>query len=198
MSLDLNATDPSVAKAMEALSAEQRVALCARIAERLLPLYKGFVDGHDWLAVEPYLEEGWKFVAKKKVALKRVLWDRTGQLITHYYHDGKPLLLYGVASSTDLLRAMKHAADGYAPTAAAGACRKLLDAAAEVDAVLVAHGKKARAVDAETSWLAAKKQLAAKDTLVREPIAMDDPKTLPEWFADLKSCAAPVRTVKLA
>ncbi|MBN8610284.1 MAG: hypothetical protein J0L92_06855 [Deltaproteobacteria bacterium] len=110
MRLDLNAVDPAVEREMTEVSAKARVALCAAISERLLPLYKGFVDGADWQSVERCLEEAWKFVAGKKTILKRVLWDRSGQLTSFHDREGKPLLLYGVVTRDGL--AAKHQALG--------------------------------------------------------------------------------------
>ncbi len=195
MSLDLLEYDKDHSKRLIDLSRPQRVALACWSAERLLPLYKRFVEGDDWMVIEPILYACWMFVRKGKAKLPAKLWKRVGELTSHYYYEGVPLVLYGVSSGTNLLKSVDLTEEEASAVAAARVLKAVTRAADEVDTVL---GSVPRAADEARAWMeSAFERLAAGAPLEPSGVDLETGAGLPEWWSDLVAHPNPVRRVKL-
>ena len=195
MKLDLNAYDESFFAAFRALDGRLRVSYCCAAGARYLPLYKAYRVGTDWKALEPVLKEGEAFVRGKKAKTPKRLWDGVGDLVSHYYEEGQPLLVYGVSAGTDVLQAITDHNTDYSAVSAARCARLSTLVGEEVDATLADEGIALHesAVAEETRWRASTLAALAQGPLPSPTVDLDDPATLPGWWDALKQCKTPVR-----
>ncbi|MEM9068892.1 MAG: hypothetical protein AAGE52_10315 [Myxococcota bacterium] len=190
--LDLLQFDADHAARISELEHPQRVALACWGAEYAVPVYKQFRKTHDWKVVDPVAAAGWTFIEKGNVKLPRKLWDRAGQLTTHYYYEGIPLMLFSVATATSLLRTIE-----YADERSIKDCARVLKCVAwlaeEVDAVLGGTA----AQDETFAWIDARFRQSAEGDLAPSDVDHESGAGLPSWWSDLVAHDAPIQKRKL-
>ncbi len=195
MKLDLIAYDEVFYEALLDMDGARRVSFGCAVAARYLPLYKAYRRGTDWMAIEPILAAGAKFIEGKKPKLPKRLWDGVADLVSHYYEEGQPLLLYGVCSGTNVLRAIADCDTDYSATCAARCALLSTRVGEEVDATLAAEGVtlETSALVEEAAWRAASIAALAHGPLEIPQVELESAVDLPQWWDALKQCKTPVR-----
>ena len=199
--LDLNAYKEEQRLRFDGMTPQSRVSFCCAATERLLPLYKAYKEDVDWKAAEPCLDIGWRFVSSgKKPKIPKRVWDGVGELISYYYYEGKPLLLFPLVCASGILDAVTDSDSPRCSIDAARAAMSVHRAAGEVDEALRTAGSPlaGSASVEESEWIEAMLARAASAPLSPAGVDLATRQGLPGWWQALESCANPVRHVKLA